>query len=91
MAVEMGGLTFAPGSYRSGTINIAAGTTVTLDGGDHEDPVFTFQATTTLVTGAGVKFVLKNVKPANIKWTLGTAANLGVCARENRHHLLDRR
>ena len=37
MAIEMGGVTFTPGTYRStSAINIAAGTTVVFDGGNPE-------------------------------------------------------
>jgi hypothetical protein len=61
MAIEMGGLTFTPGTYRSGSaINIAHGTEVTLDGNNEDNPVFLFQAGSTLVTAADTTFILKN-------------------------------
>jgi hypothetical protein len=79
MAIEMGGLTFTPGTYRSGSaINFAFGTVVTLDGLNETNPVFLFQAGTTLVTAADTYFILKNgAKAENVVWALGSAATLG--------------
>jgi hypothetical protein len=75
MAIEMGGVTFTPGIYRSGSaINFAVGTTVTLDG----DGEYLFIAGTTLVTAANTNFILLNgASAANVLWALGTAATLG--------------
>jgi hypothetical protein len=79
MAIEMGGLTFTPGTYRSGSaINFAYGTTVTLDGENQANPVFRFIAGSTLVTAADTRFILKNgAKAENVLWALGSAATLG--------------
>jgi hypothetical protein len=79
MAIEMGGLTFTPGTYRSGSaINFAYGTTVTLDGENQANPVFRFIAGSTLVTAADTKFILKNgAKAENVLWALGSGATLG--------------
>jgi hypothetical protein len=79
MAIEMGGVTFTPGTYRSGSaINIAYGTVVTLDAEGEGDAVFLFQAGTTLVTAADTYFNLLNgAKAENVLWALGTAATLG--------------
>jgi hypothetical protein len=79
MAIEIGGLTFTPGTYRSNSaINFAYGTVVTLDGLWQQNPVFLFQAGSTLVTAANSKFVLINgAKAENVYWALGTAATLG--------------
>jgi hypothetical protein len=79
MAIEMGDLTFTPGTYRSGSaINFAHGTVVTLDGLNEPNPVFLFQAGSTLVTAADTYFILKNgAKAENVLWALGTAATLG--------------
>jgi hypothetical protein len=79
MAIEIGGRTFTPGTYRSGsTINFAYGTVVTLDGQNQANPVFLFQAGSTLVTAANTYFILKNgAKAENVFWALGTAATLG--------------
>jgi hypothetical protein len=79
MAIEMGGLTFTPGTYRSGSaINFALGPPVTLDGEDNSDSVFLFIAGSTLVTAADSYFILINgAKAENVLWVLGTAATLG--------------
>jgi hypothetical protein len=79
MAIEMGGETFTPETYRSGSaINFAHGTVVTLDGLNVPNPVFLFQAGSTLVTAADTYFILKNgAKVENLFWALGTGATLG--------------
>jgi hypothetical protein len=79
MAIEMGGLTFTPGTYRSGSaINFAHGTTVTLDAQGNSDGVFHFQAGTTLVTAADTSFnLIGGARAENVIWTLGSAATLG--------------
>jgi hypothetical protein len=75
MEIEMGGLTFEPGTYRSeSAINFAHGTTVTLDG----EGEYIFIAESTLVTAANTYFILLNgAKAENILWALGSAATLG--------------
>ena len=79
MEIEIGGLTFTPGIYRSDSaINFAHGTVVTLDGGNETNPEFLFIAGSTLVTAADTYFDLKNgAKAENVVWVLGTAATLG--------------
>jgi hypothetical protein len=79
MPIEIGGLTFTPGTHRSSSaINFAYGTVVTLDGLHQPNPVFLFQAESTLVTAADTHFILKNgAKAENVYWALGTAATLG--------------
>jgi hypothetical protein len=76
--IELGGNNFTPGTYRSDTINIADDTTVTLDGQHGLDPVFIFQAVTTLLTGVRCKIVLINgAKAENVFWALGTTFTTG--------------
>jgi hypothetical protein len=79
MDIEIGGKTFTPGTYRSGSaINFAHGTVVTLDGMNEPNPVFLFIAGSTLVTAADTSFILiKGAKAENVHWALGTAATLG--------------
>jgi hypothetical protein len=79
MEIEIGGMTFLPGIYRSGSaINFAHGTVVTLDGNGEANPEFIFIAGSTLVTAADTEFILENgAKAENIIWVLGTAATLG--------------
>jgi hypothetical protein len=80
-AVEMGGETFTPGTWRSGTITIVAGSTVFLDGQNDPNSMFLFQSDATLITGAGCKVILINgAKAENILWALGTAATFGADA-----------
>jgi hypothetical protein len=76
---ELGGLTFTPGTYRSvSTLNVVAGTFVTLDGLNEPNPTFLFQAEKALTTAANAKFVLINgARTENVFWALGTAATLG--------------
>jgi hypothetical protein len=78
---EIGGLTFSPGTYTSGSsINIAAGT-VTLDASsftNKDDAVFIFNAVSTLTTSAGSEIVLTGgAKKENVFWYLGTALTMG--------------
>jgi hypothetical protein len=79
MDIEIGGKTFTPGTYRSGSaINFVHGTVVTLDGENHSKPEFLFIAGSTLVTAADTTFILKNgAKAENVLWALGSAATLG--------------
>jgi hypothetical protein len=78
LAVEMGGGTFTPGTWHSGTITIAAYTPVYLDGQNDPNSVFLFQSDETLVAGTGVKIVLINgAKPENILWVFGTSVAFG--------------
>jgi hypothetical protein len=72
---EIGGLTFTPGVHRFEiAINIAFGSTVTLDG----EGEYVFQAGETLKTAADTFFILKNgAKADNVLWVLGTSATLG--------------
>jgi hypothetical protein len=78
MAIEMGGVTFEPGTYRSETtINVASGTVVTLDGLDQANPVFLFQAGT-LVTADHTTFnLIRGAKAENVIWALRTSATIG--------------
>jgi hypothetical protein len=78
MLIEIGAMTFTPGTYRSGSaINFAAGI-VTLDGLGDDQAVFIFKAGSTLTTAAATSFKLINgAKAENILWVLGTAATLG--------------
>jgi hypothetical protein len=75
---ELGGQTFTPGTWRSTTINIVAGMVVTLDGQNEPNPVFLFQAVSTMLTGVGCKIILINgAKAENVLWALGTTFTSG--------------
>jgi acyl-coenzyme A thioesterase PaaI-like protein len=76
---EIGGLTFGPGTWRSGTtITAVAGTTITLDGQNDRDSKFLFQAATTLTVGIGCHIVLINeARVENVVWAVGTTVTTG--------------
>jgi hypothetical protein len=77
-AIEMGGETFTPGTWRSSSINIAAGTEVILDGEDDPNSVFLFQSVGTMLTGAGSKIILTNgAKAENVLWAIDAAVTFG--------------
>jgi hypothetical protein len=77
-AAEMGDQTFTPGTWRAGTINIAAGTRVFLNGENDPDSVFLFQSESTMLTGADSEIVLYNGTIAeNVLWALGTTFTSG--------------
>jgi hypothetical protein len=79
MAVELGGQTYTPGTYRAGSsMNLALSTSVTLDGKGDPSSKFLFQAGTTLITGANTEVKLINgARAENVLWALGSAATIG--------------
>ena len=79
LAGDISGLTFTPGTYRlDAAVNSAAGSIITLDGLNEENPEFLFQALT-LDTDMNSHFILKNgAKAENVLWALATTATLGV-------------
>lgn len=77
---ELGGDVLADGTYEtgSGTFEIAAGQTLTLDGEGNEDAVFIFNMTTTLTTFANSNVELVNgAQACNVFWRVGSSATLG--------------
>ncbi|KAL9124683.1 MAG: hypothetical protein Q9217_006008 [Psora testacea] len=75
IATELGGVTFAPGTYRtSSTANVAASTIVTLDGASNANGQWIFQFPGSLTTGANVQIKLINgAKACNVYWVVGSA------------------
>lgn len=75
IAPELGGVTFAPGTYRtSATANVAAGTIVTLDGATNANGQWIFQFPGSFTTGANVEIRLINgAKACNVYWVVGTS------------------
>jgi hypothetical protein len=68
----IGGGIFTAGTWRSGTITMAAGTTVTLDGENDPNSVFLLQAATTMTVGADCTILLINeAKAENVLWSVG--------------------
>jgi hypothetical protein len=73
LSPEIGGSTFTPGTWRSGTMTMYPGTTVTLDGQDDPNSKFLFQAAIDMYVGAGCKIVLINgARVDNVLWATGT-------------------
>lgn len=77
---ELGGLTLAPGLYRSGISSFAiTSVDLTLDAQGDSNAVFIFQMpSSTLTVGNGRKVTLAGgAKSANIFWQVGSSATLG--------------
>jgi hypothetical protein len=80
IATELGGVTLTPGVYNSlsGTFEIAAGATLTLDAQGDPDGVFIFQMATTLVTfDSSDVNLIGSASPCNVWWQVGSSATLG--------------
>jgi hypothetical protein len=80
IATELGGVTLTPGVYDSlsGTFEIVAGGTLTLDAQGDPDGVFIFQMATTLVTfDSSDVNLIGSASPCNVWWQVGSSATLG--------------
>ncbi len=74
---DLGGLTLAPGLYKS-TSSLAITGTLTLDAQGNANAVFIFQIASTLTTSSGANIVLANgAQSQNIFWAIGSSATLG--------------
>jgi hypothetical protein len=74
---DLGGLTLAPGLYKS-TSSLAITGTLTLDAQGNANAVFIFQIASTLTTSSGANIVLTNgAQSQNIFWAVGSSATLG--------------
>ncbi|MFS8069304.1 MAG: ice-binding family protein [Byssovorax sp.] len=78
VAGNLGGLTLAPGLYKSTSgLEISSGN-LTLDAKGNTKAVFIFQMATTLSTTAGRQVILKNgAKASNVFWQVGSSATFG--------------
>jgi len=77
---ELGGLTLAPGLYRSGISSFAiTNADLTLDAGGNPGAVWIFQMpSSTFTVGNGRKVILAGgASASNIFWSVGTSATLG--------------
>jgi len=73
---DLGGLTLAPGLYKS-TSSLAITGTLTLDAQGDANAVFIFQIASTLPTSSGSNIVLANgAQSQNIFWAVGSSATL---------------
>ena len=80
IATELGGQTLTPGVYNSlsGTFEIVAGGTLTLDAQGDPDGVFIFQMAATLVTfDSSDVNLIGSASPCNVWWQVGSSATLG--------------
>ena len=76
-APDLGGLTLAPGIYKSNT-SVGITGTVTLDGGGDPNAVWIFQISSTFITASNSNVVLAGSASAhNIFWQVGSSATLG--------------
>jgi methionine-rich copper-binding protein CopC len=77
---NVGGLTFTPGLYRSGTSTEVSGNgDLTLDAQGDPNAVFIFQIASTLTTSSGFGITLKGgAKPSQIFWEVGSSATIGI-------------
>jgi len=78
VAGNLGGLTLAPGLYKSSSsLEISSGD-LTLDAQGDVNAVFIFQMASTLTTTVGRKVILSGgAKAGNIYWQVGSSATLG--------------
>jgi len=75
---DIGGMTLAPGLYKSSSGLAVSIADLTLDGQGDPNAVFIFQMATTLVTGSGRQVkLIGGAQAANIFWQVGTSATLG--------------
>ena len=74
---DLGGLTLAPGVYRSAS-SLALTGTLTLDAQGDPDAVFVFEAGSTLISAAASRVSLVNgAQAGNVFWQVGSSATLG--------------
>jgi hypothetical protein len=89
---QLGGLTLAPGLYRSGISSFEiTGSDVTLDAQGDANAVWIFQMpSSTLTVGNGIRVTLTNGASAkNIFWQVGTSATIGTTAEMKGNILAD--
>jgi len=79
LAGNLGGMTLAPGLYKStSSLEISSGD-LTLDAQGDASAVYIFEMASTLVTTTGRKLILAGgAQAANIYWQVGSSATLGV-------------
>jgi len=79
LAGNLGGLTLAPGLYKStSSLEISSGD-LTLDAQGDASAVYIFEMASTLITTTGRKVILAGgAQAANIYWQVGSSATLGV-------------
>ncbi len=78
VAGNLGGLTLAPGLYKStSSLEVSSGD-LTLDARGNANAIFIFQMASTLVTTVGRQVILTGgAKASNVYWQVGSSATLG--------------
>ncbi len=78
---NLGGMTLAPGLYRStSSLEVSSGA-LTLDGGGNGNAVWIFQMASTFTMGPSRQIILAGgARAANIYWQVGTSATIGPTA-----------
>ena len=75
---NLGGMTLAPGLYKSTTSLAVSSGDLTLDAQGDRNAIFIFQIASTLTTTSGRQVILKNgARSANIFWQVGSSATIG--------------
>jgi hypothetical protein len=80
---ELGGLTLAPGLYRSGISSFAiTSVDLTLDAGGDANAVWIFQMPSSTLTVGNARKVIPagGAKASNIFWAVGSSATIGTTA-----------
>jgi hypothetical protein len=78
---NLGGMTLAPGLYRSTSSLAVSSGALTLDAGGNANAVFIFQAASTFTMTSGRQIILAGgARAANIYWQVGTSATIGSTA-----------
>ncbi len=81
VSTDLGGLTLAPGVYKSATAMSLTGT-VTLDAHNDPNAVFVFQMGSTLTTASSSSVALiGGAQACNVFWQVGSSATLGTSTR----------
>ena len=78
IAGNLGGLTLAPGLYKSTSSLAISSGDLTLDGQGDGSSLFLFQMASTFTTTSGRQVILTNgAKASNVYWQVGTSATFG--------------
>ncbi|WP_306254347.1 ice-binding family protein [Ornithinimicrobium cryptoxanthini] len=76
VTADLAGQTLVPGVYTGATL--ALNGQLTLDGANEPDPVFIFQASSTLITGSSSSIIFINGADAcDVYWQVGSSATIG--------------
>ena len=77
IAGDLGGMTLAPGVYKSTSTLEITSADVTLDADGNANAVFIFQIASSLTVGVGRQVILiGGAQPSNITWQVGSSATL---------------